>query len=437
MDNEHKSVSSNTLWVPILWLFVSSFRGYVYPSPDRPQYVEGHAIAITFGVLMVLGSMILYGRRFALLDLMKENKLIFLLFCILGLSILWSSYPWISFKRWVKAIGALEMALIMVTEPDPLASFSYAARRFFYLVIPSSLVLIFFFPSLGLHVYPREGTSWVGLFANRNSLARIAMIFSVYFVWELARKKNEGNAFLDSFCLLLSLVALIGSGSRTSTLGFLLGVGTLFFVMYLRRRVNVQDIGMTLGYSLVAGIVFLLLLEQLFLRESLAEWLVNLLGRDLTFTDRTELWAGLWKVGISRPFLGHGFGGLWVPGNPVLADFWKEHTWLPMTAHNGYLAVFLETGLLGLITVFLVILNTYTKISRSLATRFDLGSLGIAVLLMLILHNFSETTLGSLIDPLWVMFLFMSISTGSPSVSVVEIQHDRHKVLTRSPRLIP
>jgi O-antigen ligase len=240
------------------------------------------------------------------------------------------------------------------------------------------------------------------------------MVFSVYFVWELTRKKNERNAFLDSFCLLLSLVALIGSGSRTSTLGFLLGVGTLFFVMYLRRRVNVQDIGMTLGYSLVAGIVFLLLLEQLFLTESLTGWLVDLLGRDLTFTGRTELWADLWKVGISRPFLGHGFGGLWVPDNPVLADFWKEHTWHPMTAHNGYLAVFLETGLLGLITVFLVILNTYKKISRSLATHFDLESLGIAVLLMLILHNFSETTLGSLNDPLWVMFLFMSVSAGSP-----------------------
>ena len=413
MNQKHKPTSSIAMWVPILWFLISSIRGYVYPGPEDSTYVEGHPYTITFVVLVILGSLVLYSRRFILSSLLRENKLILLLYCVMGLSILWSYYPWISLKRWIKTIGSLEMVLIMLTEPDPLASFSFAVRRFFYLVIPLSLILIFFFPSLGQRVYPGEGLSWVGLFINRNNFARIAMIFSIYFAWSLTRKKNERNVFLDSSCLLLSLIALVGSGSRTSTLGFLLAVGMFFFVLYLRRKMNPKDIGMTLGYSLATGIILLILVEQVVLRESFASWFVDALGRDLTFTGRTALWSDLWKVGISRPFLGHGFGGFWNLGNPVLADFWKEHTWLPMTAHNGYLAVFLETGLLGLVTVFMVILNTYRKISRSFVANFEFASLRMAMLLVLILHNFSETSFCNLTDPLWIVFLFISVPLGS------------------------
>jgi exopolysaccharide production protein ExoQ len=409
MNQKHRQTSHIALWVPILWFVISSIRGYVYPGPEDPTYVEGHPYTITFVVLMILGGLILYARRSALSAFMKENKLILLLYCVIGLSILWSYYPWISLKRWVKTIGSLEMVLIMLTEPDPLASFSFVVRRFFYIVIPSSLVLIFFFPSLGQRVYPEGGASWVGLFINRNSFARTAMIFSIYFAWSLTRKKNERSLFLDSLFLLLSLIALVGSGSRTSTLGFSVGVGTFFFVLYLKRKISVQDIGMTLGYSLVTGIILLILVEQLFLRESFASWFVDALGRDLTFTGRTALWSDLWKVGISSPFLGHGFGGFWNLGNPVLVDFWKEHTWLPMTAHDGYLAVFLETGLLGLATVLLVILNTYRKVSRSFVADFEFARFRMAMLLVLILHNFSETSFCNLNDPLWVVFLFISV----------------------------
>jgi exopolysaccharide production protein ExoQ len=420
MNQEHKQTSSIALWVPVLWFVISSIRGYVYPGPADPTYVEGHPYTIMFVVLMILGSLILYARWHAVSAFMKENKLILLLYCIMGLSILWSSYPWISLKRWIKTIGSLEMVLIMLTEPDPLASFSFVVKRFFYIVIPSSLALIFFFPSLGQRVYPGEGISWVGLFINRNNFARVAMIFSIYFAWSLTRKKTERNLSLDSLYLLLSLVALVGSGSRTSILGFSLGVGTFFFVLYLRRKISVQDIGMALGYSLATGIILLILVEQIFLRESFASWFVDALGRDLTFTGRTALWSDLWKVAISRPFLGHGHGGFWILGNPALADFWKGHTWLPMTAHNGYLAVFLETGLLGLATVFLMILNTYRKISRSFVADFDFARLRMAMLLVLILHNFFETSFCNLSDPLWLVFLFISVSRGSSLRSPAE-----------------
>jgi exopolysaccharide production protein ExoQ len=413
--NEQKSASSRALWVPVLWLLVSSIRGFLHPGPEDPTYVEGHPYTITFVVLVILGGLILYRRRSALPALLTENKLILLLYCIMGLSILWSFYPWISFKRWVKTIGSLEMVLIVLTEPDPLASFSFAVRRYFCLTIPPSLVLIFFFPSLGLRVYPGEGISWVGLFINRNSLARVAMIFCIYFFWDLTRKGKKGDLFLNSIFFGLSLTALIGSGSRTSTLGFLLGAGTFGYASYLRRKVGIRDVGMTLAYTLVSGIVFLVLAEHLLATSSFASWILDVLGRDVTLTGRTDLWSDLEKVGVVRPFLGHGFGGVWIPGNPALSDFWKVHTWLPMTAHNGYLAVFLETGLLGLITVILAILNTYWKISRSLVMHFDFGRLCMALLLVLIFHNFTETSLCNLSDPLWVMFLFIAVSGGSPA----------------------
>src|SRR5208282_1079520 len=46
---------------------------------------------------------------------------------LLSVSVSWSPYPGVAFKRWIKAIGDLVMVLVVVTEADPIAAF----RRLF------------------------------------------------------------------------------------------------------------------------------------------------------------------------------------------------------------------------------------------------------------------------------------------------------------------
>ena len=366
--------------------------------------------------LLILGAIILYARRFNLWAFIKENKLVVLLYCWMGLSIFWSSFPWISLKRWIKTIGSLEMVLIILTMPDVLAAFSSVIRRYFYLVIPLSIILIFFFPSLGLRTYPDGDISWVGLFANKNSLGQVAMIFSLYFAWRFTQKVKERTFILDYLPALLSICVLFGSRSVTSIFGFLFGLAILFISALgkFKRRYT----GVIITYVSVLALVSYLLVQITIWKYPIMAQVIESFGKDMTLTGRVDLWSDLWPIALMRPFLGYGFGGFWVGAmNPVLKSPLAKWNWQVPHAHNGYLSVFIEMGIVGVIIVSLLILMTYVKISRLFAMHFDLARLKMVILVVLLLHNLSEVSLCDLNNPLWFLFLFSAVSLPFASIS--------------------
>jgi O-antigen ligase len=359
--------------------------------------------------LLILGAIILYARRFDLLVFVKENKLVVLLYCWMGLSIFWSSFPWISFKRWVKTIGSLEMVLIILTGPNVLAAFSSVIRRYFYLVMPLSIILICFFPSLGLRSYSDGSIHWAGLFVNKNALGQAAMIFSVCFAWRFTQKDHERTFILDYLPALLSIGVLFGSRSVTSIFGFLFSLAILFIsgLGKFKRRFT----GVTIAYVFVLTVVIFLLIQTAIWKYPIMSQAVESFGKDMTLTGRVQLWSDLWPIALMKPFSGYGFGGFWVgDSHPMLKSLLAKAKWQVPHAHNGFLSVFIEMGVVGVIIVSLLILITYGKISRLFAMHFELARLKMVILLMVLLHNVSEVSLCDLSNPLWVLFLFSAVS---------------------------
>lgn len=407
INGEHKPASSLTLWIPILWFFFSAIRGTVFPGPENPAYAEGHPFPVILAGLMILGTIVLFARRFDLIGFIKNNKLVVLLFCLMGVSILWSFYPWISFKRWIKTIGTLEMVLIILSERDPSAALSFVLKQFFYLVIPVSLFLVFFVPSVGIRVYPGEGSSWVGLFLNRNNFAKPAMIFALFFVWLITKRDHQKNKVWNCLLFFLSVWVLLGTGSATAFIGVLFGLGV--FVIIAMTRAKIRQMGVILLYIFLFGGLSFLLADTVFFQGSLLPRIAGVFGRDATLTGRTELWADLWEIILLRPILGQGYGGFWVEGHPLLEKLWERHLWFPMTAHNGYLSVLLELGVLGLGILILLIFTAYTRISRALATDYEFARLRMAFFCTLLVQNISESSMINLSDPLWALFLLSVI----------------------------
>ena len=77
---------------------------------------------------------------------------------------------------------------------------------------------------------------------------------------------------------------------------------------------------------------------------------VNLLTGDATLTGRTTIWRYvLWRWEES-PYLGQGYGALWQVGPQVEAYLRHAEVtgWLMNEAHNGYLDVLAQTGIIGL-----------------------------------------------------------------------------------------
>ena len=94
---------------------------------------------------------------------------LFLLYCFI--SIVWSDYPFISFKRWIKILGHPIMALIVLTEPDPEEALTRLMKRCAYVVVPVSILLIKYYPQLGTTYDEWTGTQMNNGIAIRQKLA--------------------------------------------------------------------------------------------------------------------------------------------------------------------------------------------------------------------------------------------------------------------------
>ena len=64
------------------------------------------------------------------------------------MSVLWSDFPDVAFKRWIKAIGDLAMVLVIVTDAEPIGTRRLFSRPGFVL-LPTSVLLIKYYANLG------------------------------------------------------------------------------------------------------------------------------------------------------------------------------------------------------------------------------------------------------------------------------------------------
>ena len=72
------------------------------------------------------------------------------------LSVLWSDFPFITFKRWFRDLGNYLAILVVLSDPRPLEAIRALLRRLSYLLIPLSILLVKYYPN------GREYSIWTG-----------------------------------------------------------------------------------------------------------------------------------------------------------------------------------------------------------------------------------------------------------------------------------
>src|SRR5437899_5295308 len=155
-DRDRKSGVSSALWIPVAWVLLAGSRmvsvwlesTQAMQSPD--QYLDGSPLdRFVLSGLLAAGLMVLLARGQRTGTFLRANGPILLFFLYGAVSVLWSDYPDVAFKRWTKALGNLVMVLIVLTDPDPSAAVERLVARLGFLLIPLSVLLIKYYPDLG------------------------------------------------------------------------------------------------------------------------------------------------------------------------------------------------------------------------------------------------------------------------------------------------
>ena len=126
---------------------------------DSDVQMDGSPLdRVVFALLLVGGLVVLVNRGRKSSAALKANWPILAYFAFCLVSVVWSDFPDVAAKRWIKAIGDLVMVLIIVTDGNPIGALKRVLARAGFILLPASVLLIKYFPGLGRGYDPWFGT---------------------------------------------------------------------------------------------------------------------------------------------------------------------------------------------------------------------------------------------------------------------------------------
>jgi O-antigen ligase len=421
-DIREKPDVSGALWLPLIWLVIGCSRAlsqwlniFGLPVSGAVSMEEGSPLdAWFFFCLIAAGSCVLVKRQVRVSEVIQNNGwlIIFLLYCFI--SIAWSDFPLVAFKRWIKILGHPIMALIILTETDSKEALTRLMKRCAYVVVPVSILWIKYYPELGRGFSAWGGAGSGGIAFDKNCLGGDCLILGYFFFWYLLQtwqnerstwRRNELRliaGFLIGICWLFSQ-----AHSATSFISLIAGVLVVAFVGI--RSINKNFI----GTYLLAALVLLAVAEVTF---GLSGRMSESLGRGSDMTGRGGLWTSL--LGLhTNPILGTGFESFWLGERPRQLE--GVFFFIPNEAHNGYLETYLTLGLVGVSLLIGLFVATFRKVRLDLFRNFEWGRYRLGFLAALVLYNWTEAAFRTL-SPLW--FAFYLIATDYPRIYLATAQ---------------
>jgi O-antigen ligase len=419
---------SSAIWLPCLWLFLLGSRAPsewlgVQSGASPEALMDGSPTdRVVYGVLIIGALVVLLRRRVEWIAFFRRNVWFIAFFAYAALSISWSDFPDIALKRWLKGLGDPLMVMIVLTETHPAAAILTVLRRPAFVLIPLSIVFIKYFPALGRTYEAWSGAAaYTGVTTNKNMLGYLLLIVGLLSVCSLLTRRSgstsegqhgrmlgeRGDRLIDAVFLAMVMWLFWMSDSKTPLVG-------LIAASLAVAAANVPVVRRRFGIVLIACVPVAVVMHVVF---DVSQQALAVMGRDSTLTGRTEIWSDVLALS-ANPFIGRGFESFWL-GDRLRTMWLKFPVFRPIQAHNGYLEIYLNLGLVGLFLVLGYLVSSYRSIAarlnveesheliardanETIVTRFALG-----YLLAFALYNVTEATF----QPLNFLFVILLLAT--------------------------
>ena len=321
-----------------------------------------------------------------------------------ALSVLWSPVPGIAFRRLVlQAIVVLSLAISIVLADDRDA----ALDRILAVIAATVLINLAF-----VLLTPPGPIGHEGIYSQKNGLGA-AMAFAVLFcIYGAATKRGRVRALFLAL-LLAAFYALVESRSKTS-LGLAVLLPAIIGVTILITRPLRMNAALFLLFCLafaLAGWFYLSAMTRFGFEE-----LSMLLFGDETFTGRTVIWQFVLDVIARSPILGQGYSSFWGIGAGSIVE--REAPGFVvglLQAHNGYLDVLVENGIVGLAILLALIVAAFFSAARIAWRNPALCWLSMTLVLTVACHNMLESSWFRGYSLTWMLFVLAALLPRAPA----------------------
>lgn len=311
------------------------------------------------------------------------------------LSSVWSQNPGLSFRSGISLFVTTLLALYLASR--------FGHRQQMSLVMLTgacvstlSIAVVVFWPQFGLDHQLHEG-AWQGLFTQKNVCAE-STLFMLTPALALPGSGRYGQ-LLQGLYILLCLCIIFMTQSRT---GWAITLFYLIFATGLRvlgrfQRKDMLPIAASL-FVVVGGMVVLAI--------EYPSLIFSLISRSDSLSGREQIWNAISASILRRPLGGYGFDAFWSLTGGEASRVFASAGWVVTSAHNGFLNVGLELGLIGVALVSVVLLQAVRHAGKAFHpghSRYIEWCIGIVFLT--VIYNLDERTLMATQYLPWILFI--------------------------------
>lgn len=341
--------------------------------------------ALCFGLLAI--------RPRSLIKAGVRNLPLLLLLVLPLVSTLWSMGPSLSMRRAVALILSMGLAFLLATRFTPREQIIVVGWAVGATIVMSFIAGVAW-PSLAFTPY--DGTMR-GVFFNKNVFGWMSVILIIAGIaarHDVTTRLRRAGMIM----LVLGWTGCLLSGSMTSLFAAVTAVLISQAVLMIARRQGIARL--VFQFGIILGIVVL----SVFIAFGFVP-LLDALGKDVTLTGRTPLWALLDIEIAKHPILGQGYGAFWSPNNLTMWKIWETLRWGPPHAHSGYRDLLLSIGVVGL-GLFAVV--TVRAVHQAIALTAQAPRDGwlwcVVLILSVLVMNLTESNILMQNDMIWILF---------------------------------
>ncbi|BAY17457.1 O-antigen polymerase [Anabaenopsis circularis NIES-21] len=355
-------------------------------------------------LLYIATSFLLVLRWKKSLYFLIKGKWIFALIILAAISIIWSFEPATTLKDSFTLIGSTLFGIYLASRYT-LKQQLYLLTWAFGIAILLSFIFAIALPKYGIMGGIHQG-KWRGVFLHKNGLGAAMLNSGIVFL--IMAYQNRKQAYIFWLGFSLSFLLLLLASSTSSLVNLLILISAFFIFQTFRWSYNLMIPTIMLIVTLGEGAYFWF--------NSSADILFSSIGKDATLTGRTDLWPLVLEMIWKHPWLGYGYGGFWQGWNGESASIWWAAGWTPTHPHNGYLALWLDLGILGLGIFFIGFLQSYLQALawvRNSKTSVEIWP--IIHMTYIVIVNLTESSLVKSNSISWILYVAVCLSLFLPA----------------------
>jgi len=290
-------------------------------------------------LLFLLGGMALVATRpgEVLASLRREWPIVLVaLWCVMSFA--WSDYTSLTLRYGIQLVLTVTIAVAI--------GYRLAPMTFVKIVFATSAMGGL--ASLLLGRARSDGMGYLGIHASKNALADASSVLIIASLAVLVDRRLSMRWRLPALAAMFLGAVLLVMGQSSGALVSTMAVILVFGVIILLQRLTPYMRLVTIALAVVLGAAIAMLLSSL--SDELARLFLDVTGKDITLTGRTDLWAVAFGQIAERPLLGVGFQAFWVPGQPLAEQLWADFGIAGRSGfnfHNTLISNAVEIGILA------------------------------------------------------------------------------------------